>query len=184
MAAAAVVVLVVVLITMDPLRPRPSANRALPGIQQADPNASNLAAGTTRGEADRYFDQAMRAHETGDSARAAFAGSMALEAYARLLEPDADTRFHVGLLHEITRDYDAILAQADSIELSYPTHLFTYLLRHRARTRSGDSQAVSDIYRGFLEAYDVEMATERQEYQAHARLIAALQSEARQAIGN
>lgn len=184
MAAAAVAVLAVVLITIDPLRPETPAGRALPGIRQADPSVSDLAAGTPRGEADRYFDQAMRAHETGDSARAAFAGSMALDAYARLPEPDADTRFHVGLLHEITRDHDAILAQADSIELSYPNHLFTYLLRHRVYARSGDTPAVSANSRDFLEAYEAEMATQKPEYEAHARMIVAFQSEARRAVEN
>jgi predicted nucleic acid-binding Zn ribbon protein len=165
-AAAAVVLVVVAMVTVGPFGPKPPANQlAAPGVQQVNPNVSSFAAGTPRGEADRYFDQAMRAHEGRDSAQAAFAGGLALGAY-------------------ITRDYDAILAQADSIELTYPNHLFAFLLRHRAYIQKGNSQSAGDVYRGFLEAYELEIATGKREYQSHGRLIEAFRNEAQQAIGN
>jgi predicted nucleic acid-binding Zn ribbon protein len=184
-AAAAVVLVVVAMVTVGPFGPKPPANQlAAPGVQQVNPNVSSFAAGTPRGEADRYFDQAMRAHEGRDSAQAAFAGGLALGAYSQLPEQDADTRFHMGLLLQITRDYDAILAQADSIELTYPNHLFAFLLRHRAYIQKGNSQSAGDVYRGFLEAYELEIATGKREYQSHGRLIEAFRNEAQQAIGN
>jgi hypothetical protein len=182
-AAAAVVLVMIVVVTIGPFGPKPPA-RPQPPAGQVSPAGQLPATGTVRAEADRYFDEAMRAHETGDSARAAYAGAIALGAYSRLPEPDADTRFHLGLLHEIMRDEPAILAQADSIELSYPNHLFAYLLRRRVHARRGDSLALKAIYRDFLEAYDLEMSTGKEEYELHRRLLDALQSDATRAIQN
>jgi hypothetical protein len=185
----AVVVLgVAALFTIGPFGPRARADRVAAGLTQAPsaqaPAVSINPVGTPRSEADRLFDQAMRAHEGGDSMQAASVGSMAVGAYSRLPNQDADARFHVGLLHEITRNSDAILVQADSIALSSPSHLFTYLLRHRAHSLSGNSEAADDIYRGFLEVYDLEITTGRQEYEAHARLIETFRNRAMQAVGN
>jgi hypothetical protein len=129
-------------------------------------------------EADQFFDRAMRAYEGGDSAQARFAGRMALEAYASLNDLDADARFHVGLLHEITGDYDAMLAQADSIELTNPNHLFPPMLRHRVAVARGDYEGAQDAYRQFLARYDAEMAQKRPEYELHRNLIESFRREA------
>ena len=122
-------------------------------------------------EADQFFDRAMRAYERGDSAQAAFTGRMALEAYASLDSLDADARFHVGLLHQIAGDYDAILAQADTIGLDTPTHLFAWLLRDRVYLARGDVELVEDNYLRFLERYDSEIALGRPEYELHSTLL-------------
>jgi len=182
-AAAAVVLMVVAMVTVGPFGPKPPAPRSNAAATQVDPSVSSFAAGTPRGEADRYFDQAMRAYEGGDSAQASFTGGMALGAYAQLPEQDADSRFHIGLLYQITRNYDAILAQADSLELLHPNHLFAFLLRHRVYSAKGDSQSVAEVYRRFLQAYDTEIATGRPEYLAHGLLIEEFRKEAAQAGG-
>jgi len=135
-------------------------------------------------EADQFFDRAMRAYEGGDSAQAMFAGRMALEAYATLNELDADARFHVGLLHQITGEYDAMLAQADSIELTNPNHLFSVMLRHRVAVARGDYEGAQDAYRQFLARYDSEMAQKRPEYQLHRNLIERFWAEAGGANGS
>jgi len=183
-AAAIVVLVVVMMVTVGPFGPKAPASQAAPPAQEVNPAVSSFPVGTPRGEADRYFDQAMRAYEGGDSARAAFAGGLALGAYAELPEQDADTRFHMGLLHQIRGDYEAILVQADSIEQSNQNHLFAFLLRHRVYKQRSDSQSVNDIYREFLEAYDVEIATGKEEYLAHGRLIEEFRAEANRAVGN
>lgn len=134
-------------------------------------------------EADQFFDRAMRAHEGGDSAQAQFAGRMALEAYAMLNDLDADARFHIGLLHEIDGNHNAILAQADSIELVSPNHLFPAILRHRVRASTGDSEGARDAYRQFLARYEGEMAQMRPEYQLHSDLIEDFRVEATRAPG-
>ncbi len=122
-------------------------------------------------EADQFFDRAMRAYERGDSAQASFTGRMAVEAYATLDSLDADARFHVGLLHQIAGDYDAILAQADTIGLDTPTHLFALLLQDRVYLARGDVELVEDNYLRFLERYDSEIALGRPEYELHSTLL-------------
>lgn len=133
-------------------------------------------------EAEQFFDRAMRAYEGGDSAQAHFAGGMALEAYAMLDDLDADARFHIGLLHEIDGDHNAILVQADSIELVSPNHLFSAILRHRVQSSIGDSAGTQEAYRQFLARYDSELAQMRPEYQLHRSLIEDFRVEAGRAV--
>ena len=129
-------------------------------------------------EADQFFDRAMRAYESGDSAQAAFSGRIALEAYAMLDSLDPDARFHVGLLHQISGDYDAILAQADTIEIAFPTHLFAALLRYHVYRADGDSESIQEAVSQFLRRYDKEMAQARPEYALHENLIEGFKAEA------
>jgi len=129
-------------------------------------------------EADQFFDRAMRASESGDSAQAAFSGRIALEAYATLESLDADARFHVGLLHQITGDYDAILAQADTIELDTPNHLFALLLRDRVYLAGEDVRLVEDNHARFLEHYHSEIAIGRPEYELHSTLLDTFKAKA------
>jgi hypothetical protein len=120
----------------------------------------------------------MRAAESGDSAQAAFSGRIALEAYATLESLDADARFHVGLLHELAGDYDAILAQADTIEADTPTHLFALLLHDRVYQARGNNELVAGNHLRFLELYDSEMALGRPEYGLHSTLLDTFKHEA------
>jgi hypothetical protein len=138
---------------------------------------------TPRGEADALFERAMTAFENGDSSQAAFSGQMALNAYALLEDLDPDAHFHIGLLRQIEGDFDAMLAQADSIEQLSPGHLFPPILRHRVGRMSGDDDLMQRSYRRFLERYEGEIVTNRFEYDAHNRLIDSFRTEARQAVG-
>ncbi len=177
--AAAVVVLALVgLMTVGPWGPQPPSN-----LQQLPAVPTLEFASTPKGEADRYFDQAMRAHENGDMERARFSGQLALNAYLALPSRTADQRFHIGLLYQISNDYDAILAQADSIESAIPSHLLARLLRGRVYQQTNDGEALLTTYRDFLLVYDAEIATARQEYQAHGSLIQTFRDDALRAVG-
>jgi hypothetical protein len=165
--------------TIGPWGPEPPSSSQTPA-----PVPTPSFANTPEGEADRYFDQAMRAHEGGDMERARFSGQMALNAYRALPYITADQRFHLGLLHQITNDYDAILSQADSIEAAIPNHLFARMLRGRVYRQTNDDQALLAVYRDFLSAYDAEIATNRQEYQAHGSLIETFRNDALRAVGS
>jgi len=113
----------------------------------------------------------MRASESGDTAQAAFSGRIALEAYAMLDSLDPDARFHVGLLYQMTGDYDAVLAQADTIELDTRNHLFALLLRDRVYLAREDVELVEGNHVRFLERYDSEIALGRPEYELHSTML-------------
>jgi len=125
----------------------------------------------------------MRAHESGDVERAQFSGQLALSAYLALPARTADQRFHIGLLYQISNDYSAILAQADSIEGMLPNHLLSRLLRGRVYRETANSEALIAAYRDFLAVYDSELALGRPEYQSHAGLIDTFRDDAIRAGG-
>jgi hypothetical protein len=124
----------------------------------------------------------MTAFEGGDAAGASFSGQMALNAYALLDSLDADAHFHVGLLHQITENHQAILARIDSIEGLVPNHLFASLLRHRVGRMTQDAGLMNQAYREFLQRYAVEISAERWEYDAHGRLVDNFKAEAEEAV--
>lgn len=144
------------------------------------PGATGAPPASPREAADQFFDRAMRAEESGDTTLARFASRMAIEAYRMLEVEDADTRFHIGLLSEITHDQEAVLAQADSIEIESPEHLFAPLLRAWVYEQRDDSADVHEAYRQFLDRYQSEMSVIRPEYEAHWPLVERFRDEARE----
>ncbi len=184
-AVAGVAVAVVVAIAIGTgVGPEPTSVRLPQGLGTLPPpgGVSNAVPGSPRAQADAHFDRAMRAFEGGDPAEAASAGQIALTAYRLLPERDADLRFHMGLLHEIAGNREAMLAQADSIQIADPDHLLGLLIRARVYGTDTDPALLRETYRRLLELYDGQMATSRPEYQAHGRLLEVLREEARRAL--
>jgi tetratricopeptide (TPR) repeat protein len=171
-AAAAGVVVVVLAVAYYPRAPDTSLRSPPPSLEPRVPL-------TPREQADNFFDQAVRAFENGDTATAAFYRPLALEAYAQLGSVDPDTRFHIGLLDLTASNLEGALAQADSIALGAPNHLFVQVLRQRVYRRRGDAERLQQIYQAYLERYQAEIATNRVEYQSHGRMLEALAQEAR-----
>lgn len=152
------------------------------GVGATSPVA-DLASMTPLERADRLFEAAMIAEESGDTARVRIHAPMALEAYRNLDSLDADARYHVGLLRGALGDYEGMLEMADSLQATVPGHLLATTLRKEAAAARGDSAAVLAAYERFLEDYGVESKIERREYMLHQRSIDAFLSEARRAMG-
>ena len=140
------------------------------------PDISNM---TPREQADRLFERIAQASEQGDTVRVAFFVPMALSAYSRLGQLDNDARYHFGFILLAAGNGAGALAQADSIALSAPKHLFSSILRQSV----ADDATALNAYSEFLENYDREMAAGRPEYLEHDRLIKAFRTEAREAVG-
>jgi len=172
-AAAAGIVIIIAALRMGPATDDSAGISLLPM-----PGPTTAPPGSPREAADQFFDRAMRAHENGDTVLATFAARMAIEAYGMLDAADADTRFHIGLLREITRDQEAVLAQADSIEIESPEHLFAPLLRAWVYQQRDDSESVQAAHRQFRDRYQREMTMIRSEYDAHWPLIERFRDEA------
>ncbi len=150
-----------------------AAGRPAPDISSLSP----------REQADRLFERIVLAHERGDTGEVRFFRPMALQAYQQLGALDHDARYHLGLIHTLTGNPQAALAQADSITADEPGHLLAALLRQRAALALGDAAAGRAAYRDFLANYATEVAANRPEYQAHEPVISAFRAEAERAVG-
>lgn len=175
-AAAAVAALVGVLVgrATGPGEPGPSS-----GFPGGAPMATtDISSMTPRERADRLFDRIMRAAAQGNRSEIDFFAPMALQAYALLGELDADARYHVGLIEAEAGNLDATLAQADSIERSWPGHLFSGMLRGEVAKRRGQRAELGRWYRWFLDRYEREQASGKQEYQDHRTALESFRSDA------
>jgi hypothetical protein len=139
---------------------------------------TDISSMTPRERADRLFDRIMRAAARGDSGEIDFFTPMALQAYALLENLDADARYHIGLIQAEAGNLEATLAQADSIERSWPGHLFGGMLRAEVARRRGQTAELRRWYRWFLERYEQEQASGKPEYSDHRTALEAFRSEA------
>ncbi len=142
--------------------------------------AVDLSSMTPREQADRLYERIMRAHERGDTNEIRFFKTMALQAYARLGTLDDDAHYHVGLIHALTGDPAAALAQADSMSEG---NLLALMLRQQVAMAVNDAAASQRAYREFLANYERELATNRPEYAAHRSLIESFVVEAQRQPG-
>ncbi|HXV86691.1 MAG TPA: zinc ribbon domain-containing protein [Gemmatimonadales bacterium] len=167
-AVAAVAVVVVVWVGRTTSQP-PAVATGAPTPPGATGGAAttDLSTMTPRQQADRLFDRVMRASSRGDTNEITFFAPMAIQAYGMLGSLDVDARYHVALLEAETGNLAGMLAQADSIERESAAHLFVTLLRAEAAKRSGDTAQLARLYRRFLDTYQQEQASGKQEYRDH-----------------
>lgn len=144
---------------------------------------TDLSSMSPREQADRLFDRVMRAQESGNTGEVTFFGPMALQAYGMIGPPDADARFHVGLIEAALNNTAGAGAQADTLARESPRHLFVPLIRWEVANRKNDTAALRRAYRRFLDNYDAEIATGKSEYQMHRTRLDAFRDEARGALG-
>jgi hypothetical protein len=182
-AAVAVALLVVVFVARSGGPAAAPAGNAPPAGMAGPVGTTDLSTMTPREQADRLFDRVMRASEGGNASEVTFFGPMALQAYGMIGPLDADARFHIGLI-EAALNHDAgATAQADTLARESPRHLFVPLIRWEVANRKQDTPALRRAYRQFLDNYDAEMATGKNEYDMHRTRLEAFRNEARGAIG-
>lgn len=186
-AAVTAAVLVVVLVARAGGPGGPNAPPIAPlttGGAGAGMATTDLSSMTPRERADRLFDRIMRAVSRGDSGEVRFFTPMALQAYALLGQLDPDARYHVALIQAEADDLAAVAAQADSLEAASPRHLFVSMLRAEVAERRGSPAEVRRWHRRFLDLYDAEVATGRQEYRDHQNALDAFRQQAQGTPGS
>jgi len=176
--AAAIVAIAVIAVNAGPSGAPISGPGPTAGVSMGAPDISEM---TPLEQADALFEVVMVALESGDTAQVGFHAPMALGAYGNVDSLDADALYHVGLLRGALGDHVGMLAIADTLQAVVPGHLLATTLRKVAAEADGDSSAVQEAYRSFLQDYDVEIAATRREYMLHQRSIEAFLEEARQA---
>lgn len=147
-------------------RPAPMSSPAT-SMGPASGQSVDLASMTPREAANRLFNRVMIANESGNTAEALKFAPMALQAYDGLGGLDNDARYHVALIDMTTGDIDGARVQIKMLQRSVPNHLLAFMLEHQIAERNGNKDAAAKAYKGFLAAYDAEIAKQREEYQEH-----------------
>jgi tetratricopeptide (TPR) repeat protein len=140
------------------------------------PDISSL---SPRERADRLFDRMMRLASEGKKDSLAFFAPMALSAYESLGPLDADLRYDMGRVAEVSGNVDVAAAQADSILKANPTHLLGLILAGRIAELRGNTKAARDYARRLLTAEPGESSKGLDEYQRHRADIDSAVAQAR-----
>lgn len=134
--------------------------------------------------ADRLFNRVMTAVSSGDTAQAARFVPMAIAAYGRVENLDADGRYHLAALHLVNGDAAAARAEADQLLAISPTHLFGLFVAAQAADATGKRDEAKAFFRRFDESYDAEMAKNLPEYGEHAQGLPQMREQARASAGS
>lgn len=146
-----------------------------PGVRP--PDISQL---PPRELANRLYERVMRLHAEGKADSVAFfAANMAIPAFQMLDTLDADARYDLGRIAEVSGALPLARAQADTILRDSPTHLLGLILSARVAGASGDERARLGFERRLLEAEQSELRRNLPEYQMHSADIQTAVAEAR-----
>jgi len=161
-----------------PMSPPPAAggSAAQPG------SAIDLSSMTPREAADRLFNRVMMATEQGNTEEAQRFAPMALLAYDRVEELDADAHYHIGRLSLVAGDIETARKEIAILKQAAPHHLLALLLEHTIAEQSGDRDAAAAVRATFAAAYAAEMKTGQPEYEAHRASIEILRTAAADAM--
>lgn len=146
-----------------------------PALSGPAPDISQM---SPRERFDRLFNRVMTAAEQGDTATIVNFTPMALGAYAQLDTVNVDARYHAAVLNAQVGNYAAARALADTILAEVPGHLFGHVIRGEVARIEGDEATLARAHRGFLEAWDAEMAANRVEYLEHRPVLDRFRAEA------
>jgi hypothetical protein len=147
-----------------------------------DPSAAagrppDISALSPEERADRLFDRIMRLGAAGKVDSIRLFAPMAVAAFGMLAPLNADQRFDLGRIAELSGDAEMEGAQADTILRAAPTHLLGLILAAHAAGLRGDERARRDFERRLLAAEAVERRRDLPEYLRHETDIAtALQA--------
>ena len=151
----------------------------VPGLDfpQAAPDISSM---SPRERVTRLYDRIAALHEQGkiDSARF-IALNMAIPQIRAMDTLDADLRYDLGRIGEMTGVPNVAAAQADTILAEHPNHLLGLLLAARAARVSGDETRARVFDQRLLAAEAAERAKRLPEYEAHVDDIANALADAR-----
>src|SRR5690348_1776004 len=145
-----------------------SAPLTAPDISQMSPEE----------RARRLFDRVMALAQRGAQDSVQFFLPMALGAYAQLPALDLDAHYDVGVLQLAGGNAAGVLAEADTILKSVPTHLYGLMLRAQGLALRGDSTAARRAAAAFLANERAERARQRPEYAEHASALDEFHAEA------
>jgi len=124
----------------------------------------------------RLFDRVMRYDEQGKRDSLLIFAPMAIGAYEMIESLDADQRYDLGRIGEVSGNYTVAKAQADTILRAQPNHLLALSLAARM---SPDPAVAREYQRKLVAAAPAELAKQLPEYARHRADITRALSQAR-----
>jgi hypothetical protein len=162
----------------SPVR-NPHAN--LPATAQPPRQPVDLSSMTPREAADRLFNRVMAANENGNVDEARQFAPMALQAYGLVDQLDADARYHIALIHLVVDDVLSARGEIEVLLDEAPDHLLGLIVLSDIAGRTGDAAAAASVRERFINSYESQISSGRQEYEAHRVTIDAFRASAQSA---
>lgn len=117
--------------------------------------------------ADRLFNRVMQLSTEGKTDSVRFFAPMGITAYQMIGTLNADQRYDLGRIAEVSGALPLARAQADSILLEQPSHLLGLVLAARVATLARDEAALRQVESRLLAVERAELARALPEYQRH-----------------
>jgi hypothetical protein len=130
----------------------------------------------------RLYDRLMTYNEAGKRDSVRFFAPMAIAAYEMLGDLDADGRYDLGRIGEISGDVKLAVAQADTILRRNPDHLLGLILAAHAARMENRAADERRFYQRLVAAEPAERKKQRPEYITHERDVVAGIGDARRTI--
>ncbi|MGH7476740.1 MAG: hypothetical protein ACRELD_10650 [Longimicrobiales bacterium] len=153
-----------------------------PAAVQGAPPAPPPLTGTPREQADRLFNRVMEAQSRDNAEESEFFLPMAIAAYERVPELDADGLYHLSLLQTAAGRAEQARSNAERILATSPRHLLALAAAAQAAERAGDESAAAAYWRRLLDAYATESGRALPEYTDHRQILPQYRAEAERAL--
>jgi hypothetical protein len=154
-----------------------------PDDQSAGVRAPDISSLSPQERADRLYNRVMLLATQGKIDSVQFFAPMAVQSYLMLAPLNADQRYDLGRIGEVTGALPLAKAQADSILLENPNHLLGLILEARLATIAGDTTQLHSYERRLIAAQRAELAKKRDEYTRHEDDITNALQQARKSLG-
>ena len=151
--------------------------------QSAAVRAPDISSLSPQERADRLYNRVMLLATQGKIDSVQFFAPMAVQSYLLLAPLNADQRYDLGRIGEVTGALPLAKAQADSILLENPNHLLGLILEARLATIGGDTTQLRSYERRLIAAQKAELAKKRDEYIRHEDDITNALQQARKSLG-
>jgi hypothetical protein len=135
--------------------------------------APDISALSPRERAERLYDRAMLAKQTGKIDSATFFATMATMAYGQLGDLTLDDHYDLGRLALLAGAVPLANAEADTILAARPTHLLGLMLAEDASRAAGDESKAKVSHARLLASATKERRTSLPEYRQHAAELEA-----------
>jgi hypothetical protein len=158
-------------------------DRGVTPAEQSGVRAPDISSLSPQERADRLYNRVMLLASEGKIDSVQFFAPMAVQSYLLLQPLNADQRYDLGRIAEVTGALPLAKAQADTILRENPNHLLGLILEARLATIAADTPQLRSYERRLVAAQKAELAKKRDEYTRHQDDITNALQQAKKSLG-